>query len=107
MPLYPSRHQKVIYMREHDRNQNRLGAVQEAREGRMPPLPGLTIEPPPKESGPERLYRVVYVIDVNARSPRQAAERVYEIMKDPASLRPVLEIIDASGRQTRVDLSDE
>ena len=93
-------------MREHGKNRHRLGAVQEAREKRMPPAPGLTIEPPPKESGPERLYRVVYVIDINAINPRQAAERAYEIMKDPRSIRPVLDIIDSSGQQTRVDLSD-
>jgi predicted alpha/beta superfamily hydrolase len=72
----------------------------------MPPAPGLTIELPPKESGPERLYRVVYVIDVNAMNPRQAAERTYEIMQDPQSIRPVLDIIDSVGGQTRVDLSD-
>ena len=94
-------------MEEHCKNRHRQRAADKARDRELSPLQGLTIEPPPKECGPERLYRVVYVIDVNARSPRQAAERVYEIMKDPASLRPVLEIIDASGRQTRVDLSDE
>ena len=93
-------------MKEHGRSRHRLGAVPEAREGRMPPSPGLTIEPPPKDRGPERLYRVVYVIDINAMNPRQAAERAYEIMKDPQSIRPVLDIIDSSGRQTRVDLSD-
>jgi predicted alpha/beta superfamily hydrolase len=68
---------------------------------------GLQIEPPPKEKGPERLYRVVYVIDINAMNPKQAAERAHEIMKDPQSMRPVLDIIDSGGRQTRVDLSDE
>jgi hypothetical protein len=68
---------------------------------------GLQIEPPPKESGPERLYRVVYVIDVNAPSPQQAAERAYEIMSDPASMRPVLDVVDAAGRCMRVDLSQE
>jgi hypothetical protein len=107
MPRHSSRDKEVIYMKEHGRSRHRLGAVPEARERRMPPAPGLTIEPPPKETGPERLYRVVYVIDVNARSPRPAAERAYEIMKDPASMRPVLDIVDSSGRQTRVDLSDE
>ena len=75
------------------------------QHGRMSKV-GLQIEPPPKEQGPERLYRVVYVIDINAMNPKQAAERAHEIMKDPQSMRPVLEIIDASGRQTRVDLSD-
>lgn len=68
---------------------------------------GLQIDPPPKETGPERLYRVVYVIDVNAANPQQAAERAYEIMCDPASMRPVLDVIDAAGRCMRVDLSQE
>ena len=93
-------------MKEHGRNRNRIGAVPEARERRTSPAPGLTIKPPPKETGPEQLYRVVYVIDINAMNPRQAAERAYEIMKDPQSIRPVLDIIDSVGRRTRVDLSD-
>ena len=93
-------------MKEHGKGRHRFRAVQETHNRRMPPAPGLTIEPPPKESGPERLYRVVYVIDINAMNPRQAAERVYEIMQDPQSMRPVLDIIDCTGRQTRVDLSD-
>jgi hypothetical protein len=93
-------------MKEHGKNPHRQTAVEEARDRRLSPLQRLTIEPPPKETGLERLYRVVYVIDVNAMNPRQAAERAYELMKDPASMRPVLEIIDSSGRQTRVDLSD-
>ena len=76
------------------------------QHGRMSKV-GLQIEPPPKEKGPERLYRVVYVIDINAMNPKQAAERAHEIMKDPQSMRPVLDIIDSGGRQTRVDLSDE
>ena len=65
-----------------------------------------TIEPPPKESGPERLYRVVYMIDVNGLNPQQAAERVYEIMKDSESMPPVLDVLDAAGQRTRVDLSE-
>ena len=81
--------------------------VGEARDSASLPCQRLTIEPPPKETGPEQLYRVAYVIDLNATNPRQAAERAYEIMKDPASWPPVLDIIDSSGRQTRVDLSDE
>jgi hypothetical protein len=74
---------------------------------RMAPSQGFTIEPPPKEKGPEPLYRVVYVIDVNAPNPQQAAERVYEIMQDPQSMRPVLEVLEPLGRCTRVDLSQE
>jgi len=94
-------------MKEHGKNPHCQTAVDEARVRRLSPLQRLTIEPPPKEAGPEQLYRVVYVIDINARNPRQAAERAHEIMRDPASMRPVLDIIDSGGRQTRVDLSDE
>ena len=68
---------------------------------------GLTIEPPPKESGPESLYRVIYVIDINAEHVRQAAERAHEIMQDPESMRPVLHILDTQGHAVDVDLSDE
>jgi hypothetical protein len=76
------------------------------QQGQMSKV-GLQIEPPPKEKGPESLYRVVYAIDVNAPNPQQAAERAYEIMKDAASLPPVLEVLASSGRCTRVDLSPE
>lgn len=62
---------------------------------------------PPRETGPEPLYRVVYVIDVNAPDPRQAAVRVHQIMTDPSSIPPVLDILDADGRWTRIDLSHE
>jgi len=72
----------------------------------MPPK-GFTLEPPPKETGPEPLYRVVYMIDTNAENARQAAEQAYQIMKDPKSMPPVLDIIDVDGRWTRVDLSQE
>lgn len=70
-------------------------------------LRGLTIEPPPKEQGPQQLYRVVYTIDVNAMHAKQAAERAHEIMKDPQSMSPVLDVIDSQGRLTRIDLSEE
>jgi hypothetical protein len=68
---------------------------------------GFTLEPPPKDTGPESLYRVVYVIDINAKCAKQAAERAYQIMKDPQSMPPVLDIIAVDGRRTRVDLSQE
>jgi len=66
-----------------------------------------TIEPPPKESGPERLYRVVYIIDVNAADPKGAAEFTHQIMTDPDSLRPVLHVIDQDGGRVEIDLSKE
>jgi len=66
-----------------------------------------TIEPPPKESGPEKLYRVVYIIDVNAADPTEAAEFTHQIMTDPDSLRPVLHVIDEDGGRVEIDLSKE
>ncbi len=68
---------------------------------------GLSLSPPPRETGPEHIYRVFYVIDVNAPDPRQAAVRVHQIMTDPTSILPVLDILDADGRWTRIDLSRE
>jgi len=63
------------------------------------------IEPPPTEAGPEPLYRVVYMIDIDAENPRQAAERAHVLMQDAESMPPVLDVLDSHGRRTRVDLS--
>ena len=60
------------------------------------------IEPPPKEKG---LYRVVYVIDIGAKSPLDAAKKTHEIMTDHDSLAPVLEVVDQNGKVTEIDLS--
>jgi hypothetical protein len=69
---------------------------------------GLTIEPPPEEEGSEApLYRVVYIIDVNAAETRDAAEYTHRIMTDPASMPPVLHVLDGKGCDTVVDLSKE
>jgi len=68
---------------------------------------GLKIDPPPKEKGDEPLFRVVYIIDVNAGDVREAAEYTHRIMSDPDSLRPVLHVIDSKGNSTEVDLSKD
>ena len=60
------------------------------------------IDPPPKEKD---LYRVVYVIDISADSSLDAAKKTHEIMTDPDSLAPVLEVVDQSGKVTKLDLS--
>ena len=60
------------------------------------------IEPPPKEKD---LQRVVYVIDIGADSPLDTAQKTHEIMTDPDSLAPVLEVVDQSGKVTKIDLS--
>lgn len=70
---------------------------------------GLVIEPPHKEGGDEPLYRVVYVIDVNAVSPLEAARQVRQIMMDMIrhdSQPPVLEILDHGGTVVSIDLSE-
>ena len=66
----------------------------------------LKIEPPHEEKGDEPLFRVVYVIDVNAGEVREAAEYTYRIMTDPESLPPVLQVIDSKGHNTEIDLSE-
>ena len=60
------------------------------------------IEHPPKEKG---LYRVVYVIDIGAESPLDAAKKTHQIMTDPDSLAPVFDVVDQSGKVTKFDLS--
>ena len=66
---------------------------------------GLLIGRPPVEKGAERLFRIVYVIDINAKGARQAAESAHQIMADPQSLPPVLHVIDPAGAAVAVDLS--
>jgi len=63
---------------------------------------GLMIGLPPKEKD---LYRVVYVIDVGADNPLDAAKKTEKMMTDPDSLAPVLEVIGSGGKITKIDLS--
>jgi hypothetical protein len=65
------------------------------------------IEPPPKDHGSKPLFRIVYTIDVNGDSPQKAAEYAYELMADPESMRPVLDVIDGKGCVVRIDLSED
>ena len=65
------------------------------------------IEPPPKDHGSKPLFRIVYTIDVNGDNPQKAAEYAYELIADPESMRPVLDVIDGNGNVIRIDLSEE
>lgn len=67
-------------------------------------LIGLTISPPPTESGDPPLYRVVYVIDIHAVDAQQAAKETHAIMSEPDSWPPVLETMDHRGHHLRIDL---
>jgi UDP-N-acetylmuramyl tripeptide synthase len=60
------------------------------------------ISPPPKEKGN---FRVIYVIDVNASNALLAAKLTHQIMTDPDSILPVLEVMDCKGKVVTVDLS--
>ena len=68
---------------------------------------GLMIEPPHKEGGDEPLFRVVYILDINAVNPIEAAMQTHRIMSDPESQPPVLEVIDHQGKAVSIDLSEE
>lgn len=68
---------------------------------------GLKIDPPPQESDGDPLYRVVYVIDVNASDANEAARLTHQIMTDPHSLPPVLQMMDCKGKVVEIDLSKE
>jgi len=67
---------------------------------------GYHIDPPPKESGTEPLFRVVYAIDVSASDVKQAAENTFKMMLSKDSFAPILVVLDGSGNQTTIDLSD-
>ena len=68
---------------------------------------GLTIVSPHKEKGEEPLFRVVYVIDLNAYDAHAAAVEAYQIMSDTSSQSPVLQVIDHKGKTITVDLSEK
>lgn len=63
------------------------------------------IEPPPTGKGSEPLFRVIYVIDVNASSVLEAAKLTHQIMIDPDSMLPVLEVMNCKGKVVTIDLS--
>jgi hypothetical protein len=101
-------HIEVTDMEEHCNSSCRGHDTKERPQGKTrAPSQSVTVEPPPKETGPEPLYRVVYMIDISAKGPRQAAELTYRLIQDPDSMPPVLDVLDHRGQRTRVDLSDE
>ena len=87
---------------ENDLRMDLMVFEMEAKDFETVPLHrGLLIEPPSEKDA----YRVVYTIDVLSKSPVQAAQSIHRIMADPESMEPVLEIIDPTGKVTRIDLS--
>jgi len=64
------------------------------------------IEPPPKDSGAEPLFRVVYAIDVNASDEQKAAETTWQMIRAKDAFDPILMVLDSEGKQTQFDLTD-
>ena len=77
-----------------------------AQSAPIRPASGYRIPPPPSEGGPEPLWRVLYTIDVNAADANTAAVAAHQMMKDPESWPPVLEVMDSQGHESRVDLAE-
>ena len=67
---------------------------------------GLHIAPPPGDPGVKPLFRIVYAIDIDASCPCEAARKTCEMMRDPASMPPILDVLDHCGNVTRVDLCE-
>ena len=51
-------------------------------------------------------YHVLWEIDLDAESPREAAELALSIMLDSESTATVFDVTDEAGETTRVDLED-
>ena len=49
-------------------------------------------------------YRVIWEIDLDADSPREAAEKAFAIHRNPESIATVFDVVDKTGRKTTVDL---
>ena len=49
-------------------------------------------------------YRVSWEIDIDADSPREAAERALEIQRRPDSIATVFTVRDETGKSIEVDL---
>ncbi len=52
-------------------------------------------------------YHVIWEIDLDATTPKEAAERALEIHRDPDSTATVFNVCDEYGNLTEVDLLDE
>lgn len=53
------------------------------------------------------MYHVIWEIDLDAETPKEAAEKALAIHRDPVSLATVFNVCDEDGNLTQVDLSEE
>ncbi len=52
-------------------------------------------------------YHVIWEIDLDAETPKEAAERALEIQRNPDSMAVVFSVCDDDGNLTQVDLMDD
>lgn len=53
-------------------------------------------------------YRITWLIDIEADSPRDAVEEALRIQRDPESIATVFEVADRNGRHlTTIDLNPQ
>ena len=50
------------------------------------------------------MMRVIWEIDLDADSQREAAEKALAIHRNPESIATVFDVVDKTGRKTTVDL---
>ena len=52
-------------------------------------------------------YRLVWQIDVEADTPREAAEKALAIQRNPNSIATAFDVFEKPGHKTQVDLGDD
>lgn len=53
------------------------------------------------------MMRVIWEIDLDAESPREAAEKALAIHRNPESIATVFDVVDQNGKRSRIDLGDD
>jgi hypothetical protein len=52
-------------------------------------------------------YRIIWEIDVDADTAREAAQKAWMVQHNPRSLATAFTVFDELGRKTQVDLTDD
>lgn len=53
------------------------------------------------------MMRVIWEIDLDADSPREAAEKALAIQRDTESIATVFDVVNENGSRSRIDLGEE
>jgi hypothetical protein len=52
------------------------------------------------------IYHLTWEIDIDASSPREAAEKALAIQRDQGSIATVFDVVDEGGDSVRIDLEE-